>query len=244
MANAAWKRFEKSPAYGKAKLLGKRLIGRELWLRPRISIGAVEYGDWLLCADGLDQFSIVYSLGVGDQIDFDLRLIDEFGLEVHAFDPTPGVADWLAAQRLPPQFHFYPWAVAAHSGSRTLYPRSKGNGETSTTMYTLVSDESTNRRQGIEIPAYSLRTIMSKLGHDHVDLLKMDIEGAEYEVLGAFLAAPTPLEQLLVEFHHRFPGLGKEKTADIVGRLQAIGYHIFAVSGSGREVSFLRFPVR
>ena len=84
---------------------------------------------------------------------------------------------------------------------------------------------------------------MSKLGHDRLDLLKMDIEGAEYEVLDAFLAAPKQMDQLLVEFHHRFPGLRKAKTADIIGRHHAIGYHIFAVSSSGREISFLRFPV-
>lgn len=242
MPNAAWKRIEKSPAYGKAKLFAKRLIGRELWLRPRISIEAVEYGDWLLCAEGLDESSIVYSLGIGDCIDFDLGLIDRFGLEVHAFDPTPGVREWLAAQRLPEQFRFYPWAVAAHDGKRSFYQRPRNDGESSAPLYTLVADESTHS-QGIEVPAYGLRTIMSKLGHDHVDLLKMDIEGAEYEVLDAFLDAPKQLEQLLVEFHHRFPGFGKAKTTDIIGRLHAIGYHIFAVSGSGREVSFLRFPV-
>lgn len=241
MAIAAWKRIEKAPAYGQAKLLVKRLIGKELWLRPQISVEAVEYGDWLLCPRGLDEFSVIYSLGVGDNIDFDLGLIDAFDLEVHAFDPTPGVDDWLGEQKLPEQFHFHPWGIAANDGKRTLYPCAKKNGDISNVMHTLLPNEST-LEQGIEVPTYSLETIMSKLGHDRLDVLKMDIEGAEYEVLDTFLAAPNQLEQLLVEFHHRFPGFGKAKTADVIGRLHAIGYRIFAISGAGREVSFLRLP--
>jgi hypothetical protein len=42
--------------------------------------------------------------------------------------------------------------------------------------------------------------------------MKMDIEGAEYEVLDGLLSSPIKPTQLLVEFHHRFPGIGLEKT--------------------------------
>ena len=68
----------------------------------------------------------------------------------------------------------------------------------------------------------------------------MDIEGAEYEVLEGLLASPIKPAQLLVEFHHRFPAIGLEKTANMIRLLQNTGYKIFAVSGTGREVSFLR----
>ena len=68
----------------------------------------------------------------------------------------------------------------------------------------------------------------------------MDIEGAEYEVLDDLLASPLKPTQLLVEFHHHFPGIELEKTADLIGRLRADGYRIFAISDAGREVSFLR----
>ena len=90
------------------------------------------------------------------------------------------------------------------------------------------------------MPAYSLSTIAEKLGYQHIDLLKMDIEGAEYEVLDGLLASPIKPTQLLVEFHHRFADIGLEKTADIIKRLRDAGYKIFAISEIGREVSFLR----
>jgi hypothetical protein len=46
--------------------------------------------------------------------------------------------------------------------------------------------------------------------------------------------------QLLVEFHHRFAGIGPGKTAGMIERLRGQGYRIFAVSETGREVSFMR----
>jgi hypothetical protein len=92
----------------------------------------------------------------------------------------------------------------------------------------------------IEEPAFSLSSITTKLDHDRIDLLKIDIEGAEYEVLDALLASDIKPTQLLVEFHHRFPGIGIEKTADLSKRLGDAGYKIFAISDIGREVSFLR----
>ena len=53
--------------------------------------------------------------------------------------------------------------------------------------------------QAITVPVKTLGTTMRELGHDHIDLLKMDIEGAEYAVLDAMLASPLRPGQLLVD---------------------------------------------
>ena len=59
-------------------------------------------------------------------------------------------------------------------------------------------------RQVHMLPVKTLRTIMHELGHAHVDLLKLDVEGSEY----AFLESAIddfdcpPLAQFSVEWHH------------------------------------------
>ena len=42
---------------------------------------------------------------------------------------------------------------------------------------------------------------MRELGHEHIDFLKLDIEGAEYEVLQSVLAGTVAPYVLCVEFH-------------------------------------------
>ncbi|MGH8167144.1 MAG: FkbM family methyltransferase [Woeseiaceae bacterium] len=239
MAIAAWKRLEKSPGYQRKKLFFKRLVGKELRLKREVELRAVKDGGWWFHPDVLDENSIVYSLGIGEDVDFDLALIDRFDLQVHAFDPTPSSVDWLAAQSMPPNFHFHPWAITAADGVLKLFPRIRRDGSKSTVMYTMLA-EGRSEEDAILVPAFSLASVLAELGHDRISLLKMDIEGAEYEVLDSLLQSAVKPEQLLVEFHHRFAGIGPAKTAEMIASLRDCGYRIFAISETGRELSFMR----
>ena len=80
---------------------------------------------------------------------------------------------------------------------------------------------------------------MRELGHGHVDLLKMDIEGFEYEVIDDMIAEVTLPTCLLVEFHH-FQCQDPSATRSAVERLQSAGYSLFWVSDLGAEYGFLR----
>jgi FkbM family methyltransferase len=239
MAIAAWKRFEKTPGWQRKKRFLKRLAGKELRLKIELNVHTIKNGGWWFTPDDLNSDSIVYSLGVGDEINFDLSIIDQYGVEVFAFDPTPSSVDMLDASKLPEKFHFQPWAVTAENGSLKFYPRLKKDGTKSDVMFTMIPEEET-KDDVIEVPAYSLATITEKLGHSRIDVLKMDIEGAEYEVLEGLLDSPVLPTQLLVEFHHRFVDNGLQRTYDIIDRLRGAGYRIFAISEIGREISFLR----
>ena len=66
MANAAWKRIERSPGYQRMKTSLRRLIGTELRLRVELQVETIEHAGWWFTEQGLDQHSIVYSLGVGE----------------------------------------------------------------------------------------------------------------------------------------------------------------------------------
>jgi FkbM family methyltransferase len=239
MALAAWKRLEKSPGYQSKKLFLKRLIGKEPALKPELRLHTVSDGGWRYHPDALNDTSVVYSLGIGKDIGFDLALIQTYGLHVHAFDPTPSTTDWLRAGHQPAGFHFHPWAVTAKDGAIMLYPRIRKDGSKSADMYTLLAAEA-SVADAIEVPAFTLGSITAALGHVRIDLLKMDIEGAEYEVLDTLQDSTVKPQQLLVEFHHRFRGIGPQRTVDSIARLRGIGYRLFAISETGRELSFMQ----
>ena len=80
---------------------------------------------------------------------------------------------------------------------------------------------------------------MEELGHDGIDVVKLDIEGAEYDVIENMLEAGVRPSQLLVEFHHRRPDIGTDKTRQALADLKIAGYQVFAVSPTHQEVSLI-----
>ena len=230
--------MKRQPWFWPAKLFLKRLSGKELWLRPDIFVDTVAAGGWNFIEAELDSDSIVYSLGVGDSIDFDLELIQRTGATVHAFDPTPYAKDWVQQQTLPEAFVFHPWAASGEDGHLRLYRRVNRRGKSAEVMWTADANAG-DADDYIDSPAYTYRSLLHQLAHDSVALMKMDVEGAEFDVLDALEAGAHLPRQLLVEFHHRFPGIGKARTASSIARLRSLGYRIFDVSETGREVGFL-----
>ena len=80
---------------------------------------------------------------------------------------------------------------------------------------------------------------MRQLGHDQIDILKMDIEGAEYDVINDISMSDTRPKQILVEFHHRFPGVGIDRTKQAISRLKSMGYGLFSISATHEEFCFI-----
>lgn len=230
--------MKRQPWFWPTKLFFKRISGRELWLQTETDRDVLESDGWKYIPGLLGSESIVYSLGVGDSIDLDMDLIHRYNLTVHAFDPTPYSLEWVAGLELPGNFEFHPWAAAGEDGSLRLYRRINRRGKKSQVMWTAdraAADDS----DFVDAPAYTIAAIMRKLGHKKVDLLKIDVEGAEYEILDGLGEGASLPTQLLVEFHHRFPGIGKQRTANTIEGLRKLGYRIFAVSETGREIGFV-----
>jgi len=194
-----------------------------------------EYGGWCVCPDMINRDSIVYSFGVGEDISFDLEMIRKFSCMVYAFDPTPKSIGWVKAQKLPTRFHFFDYGIAAYDGIARFNPPENPEH----VSYTILDRPSTSHN-AVEAQVYKLKTIMGMLGHRRIDLLKMDIEGAEYEVIEEFTKTDMEVGQLLVEFHHRFENVGAIKTRRAVKLLNNKGFKIFHVSPNKEEYSFIR----
>ena len=134
---------------------------------------------------------------------------------------------------------FHPVGIAARDGTIAFSPpRTKR-----TVNYSPIDrGDRASSRNRVEMPVKRLETIAGELGHDHVDLLKLDIEGGEYEVIPDLLASPIQVHQLLLEVHHGYPSLSFADTRTAIESLRAAGYRIFDISRRGREFSLLKTP--
>jgi FkbM family methyltransferase len=187
------------------------------------------YGGYVVAVEGLNS-PLVYSLGVGEDLSFDEGMIKRFGATVHAFDPTPRAITWLRAQTLPERLVFHPIGVAAVDGTASFEaPRQESH----------VSFRQTDGL-GDQLRVARLRSLMRDHGHDHIDVLKVDIEGSEYDVLSDMLASDIRPSQILVEYHDRLFGRrSPSRTRQSLAELRAAGYRIFYVSSSGDAVSLI-----
>lgn len=215
----------------KLNLLYQQIRHPELRLKrlPSAFYGSA-YGGWAVHPQTLNARSIVYSFGVGEDISFDLAMIRQHNCPIFAFDPTPRSIAWVKNQSLPPQFHLLEYGIAAYDGAAQFFPPENP----AHISHTMLQKEGA----AISVPVKRLQTIMRELGHTHIDLLKMDIEGAEYAVLEDI--AKLPIKQLLVEFHHRWQGIGFEKTIAAIRLLKTNGFQVFAISPRLEEFSFIK----
>jgi FkbM family methyltransferase len=188
----------------------------------------------------LSASSVVYSLGVGEDISFDLSLIQRFGLSVYAFDPTPRAMAWVSRQDLPEGFHFMPYGIAGFDGLAKFYPP-----ENPAHVSHTILRRSTTSAKAIDVQMRRLKTVMALRGHSRIDVLKMDIEGAEYEVIDDLIVTGIAPRQLLVEVHYgpTFGHITGRHVNRLVKRLNQYGYRIANICAAGKEYCFVREKV-
>jgi FkbM family methyltransferase len=204
-------------AFGRAMaaLTDIALLRRESTLQL-VRIGT-EYGGWYCCPALLGPGRTAMCCGAGEDITFDVALNAMWGMRIICVDPTPRailhVESFLAASRdgRPMQieagplsydmtgfratdFIFVPRAVWSTDGILDLYaPKDPAH-----VSYSALNLQHTSER--IRVRSSTVGSILRELGVTQLSLLKVDIEGAEYEVLRSMLAAGILPEQVLVEF--------------------------------------------
>lgn len=101
---------------------------------------------------------------------------------------------------------------------------------------------------GKDVQIMTLNGIMRRLGHSRIDIVKIDIDGMEYEVFESpqsSMATLRSTKQLLVEFHWQ----GADRTAKIFETLHRLGFQAFhhefnmfylQQPSAGIEYSFVR----
>lgn len=135
---------------------------------------------------------IVYSIGGNNQWQFEEDVLEKTNCIVHTFDCTG------------PRERFTP----------PLHPKLNFH------HICLVSDETEMHDAIMEGKRWTLASMQKNLGHNQIDLLKLDVEGFEWDVLQSWLAlsiSPEPFAlpmQILMELHYRTQMKQLAPTAD------------------------------
>jgi FkbM family methyltransferase len=167
---------------------------------PGISETHRQYGNyWLDSRLPLTEDSIVYSFGVGGDVDFDRAVAQTHGCRVQLYDPTPVSIEFMQqvkADKNDPvaallDFHPYgAWVtdivlrfeIPGRGGSASIHPQGGLLART------------------FEAPCLSVKSMLRENKHDHIDVLKMDIEGAAEAVMDHLLAERILPSQIVGEF--------------------------------------------
>ncbi|WP_156308663.1 FkbM family methyltransferase [Sphingobacterium endophyticum] len=194
------------------------------------------YGGFYVDPTLVPDQAIVYSFGIGEDISFDKAIISKHGCQVYGFDPTPKSINYVKNNETPEAFNFHPYGIGEKTEMVTFHlPKNKDHVSGSVYDHKLVDEHNS-----VEVLLKEFKEIVSELGHDHIDVLKMDIEGSEYVVMDGILKSGIPIQQILVETHERFFEDGKEKGKKFFKQLHDHGYRIFAISDTYQEISLVK----
>jgi FkbM family methyltransferase len=163
-----------------------------------------EYGGKYLPLDIIQSDWICYSGGIGTDISFDEGLIKDYGCQVFAFDPTPKALDFIKNHKhLPEQFHFYPVGLWYQDTKMKFYEPSNPTYDS----YSILNLRDTN--ETIEADCKGLSTLMREFEHDRIDVLKLDIEGAELTVIPHMIEEHIKPQIICVEYDQATSFLSK-----------------------------------
>jgi FkbM family methyltransferase len=155
------------------------------------------YGGWIVPGEEISPAWTCYCVGAGGDVSFDLELIRRYGVTVRSFDAVEDYVRRAAADADgAPGFSAHHAAIATADGPlRVQVTHHVGSRSVSAAgLY--------DSRDHVEVPGRTLPSLMAELGDARVDLLKLDVEGSEYEVLPTLDLESLGVRVLAVQLHH------------------------------------------
>jgi len=209
----------------------------------RLKAFGIGEGAWKVPEGYLSSDSVCYSAGAGEDITFDVAIAHQFGCDVHLFDPTPRAiahfhnlrehalsgesmlvggtshtypVDTHTLDRL----HFHPFGVYGSEKTLRFYAP-KNPSHVSHSVRNLQDTE-----RFFEAKCKTIQSFMQQFGHDRLDLLKLDIEGAEHSVIDHLIADGVRPRILCIEFDSALQQRRYAEAAMDLNRLVKFGYDL------------------
>lgn len=238
----------------------------ETYLLPHDSLLRLgtDYGGWIIPSNvELDEGSVCYLAGAGEDISFDCALVKRFGCKIRVIDPTPRAIEHFLklseavcnGQRFPvnnsatdfydlnpdqlARLTFLPVGLADRDIELKFY-LPKNPSHVSCSTVNLQRTENFFNAQ-----CHRLSTLMAQQRDSHIDLLKMDIEGGEYVVINDLVESGLLPKFLLIEFDENHTPLDENASGRIAHSIKLLtdsGMVCVAVEGS--NATFVRSELK
>jgi FkbM family methyltransferase len=174
------------------------------------------YGSWIVPAGLIEPGWICYLVGAGGDVSFDLDLVRNYGATVRSFD---AVDDYVRRAREDangePNLSVIHAAIALKDGPVRMQVTHDPNSQ-SVSAARLYDSQTF-----VELPGRTLPSLMAELGDQRIDLLKIDIEGSEYELFPTLDLQALGVKVFATQLHHT--GSVKEARA-LIANLREQGY--------------------
>lgn len=179
----------------------------------------------------LNRDSVVVDLGA-NRGNFCNKMQARYGASCYAVEANPALVERLSSNSAAKSYHF---AILDRVGT---VPIAISSNLLASTVF---SGEGTDPT--VDVPSIDLESFLEHAGIDRIDLLKVDIEGAELPMLAACSDETLKrIPQITIEFHD-FCGLNS--TAEVraaIARLEALGFVAIRFSRVGHQDTLLVNP--
>ncbi len=214
-----------------------------------------DYGGWVIPLGLLNADSICYAAGAGEDISFDAGLAQKFGCHVWVIDPTPRAIlhfnsmkeSITKGERFPANEAVPAYAISKenldlmhmvpvglwdkHEFLKFYAPKNEEH-----VSHSIVNLQKTENYFEAEVKR--LKDLMAENGHNHLDLLKIDIEGAEYTVVDTVLEDKLDVKVMCVEFDEFYNPLDKgylKRINGAISKVKAAGYVLIDIDHAGNS---------
>lgn len=208
------------------KILNVIIRNNEIETVKKINSFGSEYGNWKFIHTDKLHNSIILSAGVGEDISFDVEFINFYNGRVIFVDPTPRALEYLKTVKeyfgMPKSqdykkggfqnpssynltkikdinFIIYKKALWSETDKKLnfYFPENEKN-----VSNTLINSYFEKKRKYIMVETISLEQIFKENKINELELLKVDIEGAEIEVVTSMINKKIFPNQLLLEIDY------------------------------------------
>jgi FkbM family methyltransferase len=180
--------------------------------------------------DRFDSSSVIIDVGCGYDADFSLHMVEKYNLRSFVVDPTRKHMNPLQTLEKIYSGNIVHLNVAVASvAGKMIFHESDENvsGSILVDHNNIINDTLTS----YEVEAVTLKGLLDRVKVPVVDYLKLDIEGAEYELLKNVGEDDwSPFKQIFVEFHHHcIKSYSINDTKSIVWSMQKKGFRSFSL---------------